>query len=211
MRSPRALRTISVLACAGLLVGAFVAAPAEARKKKKKKKPAVCQPFQPGENGAEKPTLKVTDKATEEAPAVQAVSLDMSASDVVIVQEPASDAFNIQVDSKAKEAGVHILFEFPERRDYDLNVWHTDGSYAARAHGFQPVLGTPAEEQLGNTTGHAGESTTTSEHIVGIRTADCGGWTVSAENWLGEGGDFEIKVWLGAIENDPQAPGEEMP
>jgi hypothetical protein len=209
MRTSRAIRTLAVLASAGLIVGAFAAVPAQA--KKKKKKPAVCSTFKPGANGEGKPTLVVTDTATEQAPALQKVTLPAEVTEGIVSH--GEDVFNIQVDSAAKEAGLHILWEFQERRDYDLNVWHTDGSYAARSHGFQPILGInpTIDETQGNLGGHAGESTTASEKIVGLRTSDCGGWTVSAENFLGEGGDFEIKVWLGAIENDPQAPGAETP
>ena len=210
MKSSRTIRTLAVVATAGLVLGAFAVGPAEA-KKKKKKKPAVCSTFTPADNGADKPTLVVTDAATEEAPAVQKVTLPEEVSEGAISH--GEDVFNVQVDSAAKEAGLYILFEFQERRDYDLNVWHTDGSYAARAHGFNPVLGIHGEldARAGNLSGHAGESTPSSEKIVGIRTSDCGGWTVSAENYLGEGGDFEIKVWLGDIANDPQAPGAETP
>lgn len=216
MKSRRFTRTVAVVGMSALILGAFAATPADA-KKKKKKKPAACAAFQPGENGTEKPTLKVTDAATEEAPAVQAISLGAEFSEGLVEWAGGppnpSDYFNIQVDSKAKEAGLYILFEFPERRDYDLNVYHTDGSYAARSHGFQPVLGTheEIESSQGNLGGHAGESTTTSEKIVGLRTSDCGGWTVSTDNYFGEGGEFEVKVWLGEIANDPQEPGAETP
>ena len=212
MRSPRFIRTAAVVGLSALVVGAFFAAPADA---KKKKKPAPCSAFAPGELGTDKPTVVVTDTATEAAPLIQKVTLPESAADADLVGTgaiaPGSDIFNVQVDSKAKEAGLHILFEFPERRDYDLNMYHDDGSYAARSHGFQPILGTPAEETFGNLSGHAGESTTASEHIVGVATADCGGWTVESQNWLGEGGEFEIKIWLGEVVNDPQEPGAETP
>lgn len=209
MRSPRFIRTVAVVGMSALVLGAFVAGPADA--KKKKKKPAACAAFQPGEKGADKPTLVVTDSATEAAPALQKVSLPAEFSEGLV--SSGEDTFNIQVDTAAADAGLYILFEFQERRDYDLNVFHTDGSYAARSHGFQPVLGTDEtiEAELGNLTGHAGESTSSSEKIVGLRTADCGGWTVSASNYLGEGGDFEIKVWLGDAVNDPQEPGAETP
>ena len=208
MRSSRSVRTIAVVGMSALVLGAFGAAPADA---KKKKKPAPCSAFQPGEKGTDKPTLVVTDTATEAAPALQPVSLDAEVTEGIVSH--AEDVFNIQVDSKAKEAGLYILFEFQERRDYDLNVWHTDGSYAARSHGFQPILGLneTVDAEQGNLGGHAGESTTSSEKIVGLRTSDCGGYTVSAENFLGEGGDFEVKVWLGEIQNDAQAPGAETP
>ena len=209
MRASRFTRTVAVIGMSALVLGAFAATPADA--KKKKKKPVPCAAFQPGENGTDKPTLVVTDSATESAPALQPVSLDPEVTEGAVSH--AEDVFNVQVDSKAKEAGLYILFEFQERRDYDLNVWHTDGSYAARSHGFQPILGLneTSDAEFGNLAGHAGESTPNSEKIVGLRTSDCGGYTVSAENYFGEGGDFEIKVWLGPIENDAQAPGAETP
>ena len=211
MRSPRFIRTVAVVGMSALVLGAFVAGPADA--KKKKKKPAVCKTFTPGEKGADKPTIKVTDAATEEAPAVQTVTLAESVADADLVGtgalQPSTDAFNIQVDSAAKEAGLYILFEFPTRRDYDLEVWHTDGSYAARSHDFNPLY-SPNPDTYSNG-GHAGEATDHSEKIVGLRTSDCGGWTAETVNWLGEGGEMEVTVWLGEIKNDPQAPGTETP
>ena len=216
MRSPRFIRTVAVVGMSALVLGAFVAGPADA---KKRKKPAACSAFQAGENGTDKPTVKVTDTATEAAPLVQKVSLAGSVADADVVGvhqgplNPGTDIFNVQVDSAAKEAGLHILIEFPERRDIDLNLFHTDGSYSARSHGFNPILGINGtiDAEIGNLAGHAGESTPASEHIVGLRTADCGGWTVEAQNWLGEGGEFDVKVWLGDIVNDPQDPGAETP
>ena len=211
MTSRRFIRTVAVIASSAFVLGAFAAGPADAKKKKKKKKPAACAEFAPGEKGAGQPTIKVTDANTEASPALQPVTLDPEATEGIVSHS--ESVFNVQVDSAAKEAGLYILFEFGERQDYDLNVWHTDGSYAARAHGFQPVLGThPAiEDEFGNQSGHAGESTTSSEMIVGLGTSDCGGWTVSAENYFGMGGDFEVKVWLGEVKNAPQEPGAETP
>ena len=215
MTSPRFTRTVAVVAMSALVLGAFVAGPADAKKKKKKKakKPAVCAEYLPGEKGTDKPTLVVTDEATEEAPAVQTVTLAESVADVDLTGQlglaPSTDAFNIQVDSAAKEAGLHILFEFPMRRDYDLELFYDDGSYAARSHDFN-LLYSPDPITYSNG-GHAGEATDTSEKIVGVRTADCGGYTVETVNWLGEGGEFEIKAWLGDIVNDPQDPGAETP
>ena len=209
MRSPRFSRTVAVVGMSALVLGAFAAAPADA---KKKKKPAVCKAYQPGEKGTDKPTLVVTDAATEEAPAVQKVTLAESAADFVPspVMEPGLDAFNVQVDSAAKEAGLYVLFEFPSRRDYDVDLYHDDGSYAARSHDFNLIYN-PVDPTLHSNEGHAGESSDSYEKIVGVRTNDCGGYTVEAVNWLGEGGEFEIKLWLGEIKNDPLTPGEETP
>ncbi len=199
-------KTLTVLLSLGLIVGSLTL-PADAAKKKRKKKPAVCAPYTPGEKGTDKPTVVVTDAATEAAPAVQNVALDMSAADFVPT-DPSTDAFNVQVDSSLKEAGLYVLFEFPTRRDYDLELFWNDGSYAARSHDFNLIYGAGDLSQNG---GHAGEATDASEKIVGVRTPDCGGYTVEAVNWLGEGGEFEIKMWLGEIKNDPQAPGAEAP
>jgi hypothetical protein len=210
MRSPRFIRTVAVVGMSALVLGAFVAGPADA-KKKKKKKPAVCATFTPGERGAEQPNLVVTDAATEAAPVVHAITLDPEVTEGIVSHT--ESVFNVQVDSAAKSTGLYILFEGQERRDYDLNVYHPDGSYAARSHGFQPILGIDEtlDAEQGNLGGHAGESTPNSEKIVGLATSDCGGWTVSVENYLGEGGDFDVKVWVGEIKNEPQAAGAETP
>lgn len=187
---------------------------AKAKKKKngkkggKKKKAAQCSDFQPGELGAEAETITVTDAATEEEPLEQPVTLDASLADFVIVQDPSRAYFNVQIDSKDPNVGLYALFEFPTRRDYDLELLHPDGSYAARSHDFNPLQNTPAGDQ-GSNEGHGGESTDATELLVGIATDDCGGWTVEAVNWLGEGGEFPIKLWLGPVENEPQPEGEE--
>ncbi|MGH2820162.1 MAG: hypothetical protein ACRDJ5_05890, partial [Actinomycetota bacterium] len=64
MRS-RILRTLALLATATLVVGAFAAGPAEAKKKKKKK---VCAEYVAGDYAGEAETTVVTEAATEEAP-----------------------------------------------------------------------------------------------------------------------------------------------
>lgn len=180
------------------------------KKKGCKKPPVACATFVPGEAGTDKPLLTVTDAATEEAPVEQTINLDLSTADVA--GDPTSDAFNIQVDSAAADAGLYVLFEFPMRRDYDLNLLHPDGSYAARSRRFNTVSETTDQGPFPiSANGHGGAGTDASEKLDGIRTADCGGWTLQAENWLGEGGEFTIKVWLGEAKVDPQAPGEEPP
>jgi hypothetical protein len=190
------------------------AKPAKAKKPKKPKKPKkdakpkACAPFAPGEAGADQPSVTVTDAATEEAPVEQVVTLDMSLADLQ-VGDPSSAFFNIQVDSAAPDAGLYVLLEFPTRRDYDLNLLHPDASYAARAHAWNTVI--EANESPISSTGHGGESTASSEKLVGIKTSDCGGWTLEAQNWLGEGGDLPVKLWLGEVQNEPQAEGEEPP
>ena len=194
------------------LVAGSLAMPAQAAKKKKKKKaPVACQPLSAtAEVGAGKPTLVVTDTATEAAPVVQKVTLAESIADADLVGtgllEAPADAFNVQVDTANADAGLYVLFEFPSRRDYDLELLWPDSSYAARSHDFNPVY-SPAGIHANE--GHGGEATDASEKIVGVQTSDCGGYTVEAVNWLGEGGEMDVKVWLGEPKIGPLAPGEE--
>ncbi|MFP5352516.1 MAG: hypothetical protein ACLGIB_08140 [Actinomycetota bacterium] len=194
-------------------------------KGKKSPKPgppsAQCAPFTPGEAGKDQPTVVLTDSATEAKPFEQTITLEESAADADLFGTgvlPAShSAFNIQVDSKAAEAGLYALVEFPARNDYDLNLLHTDGSYAARSRAFNPIIelnDVPIGPVFPNglsATGHGGESTASSEKLVGIKTSDCGGWTLDVANYLGMGGDTVVKLWLGEVKIDPQEPGAETP
>jgi hypothetical protein len=202
-------KSLAVLLTAALAMSVFAALPADA-KKKKKKKPAVCASYVPGELGAEAETLVVTDTATAEAPLTQALSFEpyfLEGADgghgVQVV--------NVQVDSNAKTAGLYVTFEFGDRRDYDLFVRWPDGSEAASSHGFNPLIETQGQpegvDQSNTASNHAGETTAGSENIVGLITADCGGYTVEFNNYFGEGGDFEAKFWLGEGTEEPLAPG----
>ena len=208
-------QTISVL-ITGALLASLVAIPAgdaaAAKKKKKKKAAPVCAPYVPGEQGAEAETVVVTDAHTAEAPHAQPISLDPAFDEGLIEAVGAGETpravFNVQVDSAAAEAGLYVTFEFQTHRDYDLWAYFADGSGAASAHGFQPLIdtkGTPADES-NTASNHGGESTATSENLVGIITPDCDGYTIEASNYFGEGGDFEVKVWLGEGKTAPGVP-----
>ena len=200
-------KPLVVMLVVALVAAAFVA-PAEARKRKKKK--PVCQAYVPGEMGAEAETVVVKDANTEEAPLEVTVSHAMSTAD--FVGDESSVPVNIQVDSKAKSAGLYALWEFEPRRDFDLFLHYPTGEEAASSHGFNPLIEADVDTPFGNpsntATNHGGESTTTSEKLVGITTPDCGGWTLNTQNWLGEEGDHTIKLWLGEATTDPLAPGE---
>jgi len=187
-------------------------------KKKGCTKPPVqsCAPYAPGELGTDKPLVTVTDAATAEAPVEQTITLAESVADVDLVgaaSEPSYDYFNVQVDSAAPSAGLYATFEFDTRRDYDLYARWPDASEAASSHGFnsadeaeapEPVPFDPSNQR----TNHAGESKADSENLVGLITSDCGGYTIEVVNWLGEGGDFTVKLWLGEGTTEPLAPGE---
>ena len=201
-------KSLVVMITAALVASAFVAPVAEA---KKKKKPKACAPYVPGEKGADAELLTITDAATAEAPAVTTISLPQQL-DEGIFSDPVPAYVNIQVDPKAAAAGLYATFEFPTRRDYDMYARYPDGSEAASSHGFQPLIEANADTPAGNpsntSSNHAGESKAASENIVGLTTADCGGYTFEFINYLGEGGDFEIKFWLGEGTTDPRPMGE---
>jgi len=205
-------KTIAVVMTGALVLSAFVAGPADA---KKKKKPAACAAYMPGELGAEKPTLVVTDAATAEAPLVHKFSLPAYFFEGIAASRlgaAPSETINVQVDAAAATAGLHATFEFQARRDYDLFAYWPSGNEAASSHGFNPIIelgmDTPVGRPNNTATNHAGESEVDSENIIGLTTPDCGGYTVSAFNYFGEGGDFELKLWLGDATTDPKADAE---
>lgn len=218
-------RIISVVLAGGLVASAVIAGPATAAKKKKKPrtpKPAVCQPYTPGEAGAEAPTIVVTDAHTAEAPLTHAFSLDANVDEGMrgLIQEftgrghelgaAPHEYVNVQVDSAAASAGLYVTWEFETHRDYDLWAWFADGTEAASSHGFQPLLATQGQpgnaDQSNTAANHAGDSKETSENLVGVITPDCGGYTLDMATYLGEGGDFELKIWLGEGKTEAGLP-----
>jgi hypothetical protein len=214
-------RICSIVLALGLVVSGVMAGPATAAKKKKKpKKPAVCQPYAPGEMGAEAETVVVTGAHTAEAPLTHAFSLGAAFDEGIfgIVNEEAGTPLpdtphynlNVQVDSAAAEAGLYVTWEFQTNRDYDLWAYNSDGTGAASSHGFQPLIATQGQpspaDQSNTASNHAGESTATSENIVGVITPDCGGYTLDMTTYFGEGGDFELKIWLGEGKTAPGVP-----
>ena len=203
-------RVFSVLV-SGVLLAAFVAAPASDALAKKKK-PKACAAYAPGELGAGAETVVVTDAQTAEAPLAVPITLGPAFDEGILEITGAGETprayVNVQVDSKAASAGLYATFEFQTHRDYDFWAYLADGSAAASAHGFQPLIDTKgtAADQSNTASNHAGESTATSENIVGLITSDCGGYTLEASTYFGEGGDFEIKLWLGEGTTAPGVP-----
>lgn len=203
-------RIWSIVLVGGLVASAFVAGPATAAKKK----PKACAPYAPGEKGAEAETVVVTDTHTADAPLTHAFSLG-PAFDEGIGAFAGHDMtprynLNVQVDSKAKSAGLYVTWEFQTHRDYDLWAYFADGTEAASAHGFQPLIDTQGQpvDQSNTASNHGGESKADSENLVGIITPDCGGYTLDMATYFGEGGDFELKIWLGEGKTEPGVPGE---
>ena len=181
-------------------------------KGKKSPKPgkpaAACGTLEPADAGAGAPTVKVTDAHNAEAPLVQPIELEQRF-DEGLMSDAVPTSVNVQVDSKLKEVGLYATLEFPTRRDYDLWAYFpgSPNEEAASSHGFNPLAetqGSGAPIDPSNTaTNHGGETTATSENLVGILTPDCGGYTITAYNYFGEGGELELKLWLGEVAYDP--------
>ena len=208
-------RACSIVLALGLVVSGSLVGPATAKKKKPKKpKPPVCAAYEAGELGAEAEKLVVTDAHTAEAPLTHAFSLDPAFDEGVLELtgrgETPRHYVNIQVDSAAATAGLYVTWEFQSHQDYDLWAYNSDGTGAASSHGFQPLIdtkGQPGQADQSNTaSNHAGESTATSENIVGLITPDCGGYTAEMSTYFGQGGDFELKIWLGEGKTEPGVP-----
>ena len=192
---PRSIRTFAVLAAAGLLVGAFAAAPADAAKRKKKKPPA-CAAFVPPESAGEAEVVKLTDAATEEAPLEVAVSTGPG---LGIGRDPDGGGEHVsqtyvpvQVDSAAPGAGIYGRVEFTPLFDYDLYLDDAAGTELMASGGF----GVVDDSELG---GDAENSETGAgfEAIYGITTEDCGGYVFDIVGATTPGEEVTLKLWLG--------------
>ena len=170
-------------------------------------KDAGCAAYVPGEQGAEAETLTITDAHTAEAPLEITLEHGIGLGGPLVGGVPpdqTSRAYkNLQVDSDAAETGLFIRYEFPVYEDHDLYVNYPDGTQAASVGGFNAVSAGPFDG-----TGSGGHSEQGAEQIDGLRTPDCGGYTVDFSNYLGEGGEYTALVWLGEIQNDPAAPAK---
>jgi hypothetical protein len=191
----RTTRTIAIVASAALLLGAFVAGPAEAKKKKKKKAaPAACAPYAPGEKGAGQPVTVVTDAATAEAPvtATVATSPGLGFSSEAGEGNPdeiaSSHAYtNVQVDSATPGTGLYVIIEFTPAFDYDLHLRDAAGTSIEYSAGFGPVP---------SGTEHS-HSNVGSESLEGLPVGDCQGFTVDVVGATTPGEDVTVKYYLG--------------
>lgn len=192
MRSQRTIKVLSVLASAGLLVGAFAAGPADAAKKKKKA--LACDAFTPGvEDAAEAEVVKITPKATEEKPVV----IEFEHAGSLPFVAPDHQWFNVQVYSSTPSAGLWIKDEFSDRHDIDLYLYNAAGEEVALSGGFNTVP--EAHDSDGN-------ATTNSEQIPGYPAAQCEGYTIESAGYLTPGTDATLSIWLGEETDDYTKP-----
>ena len=184
----KTLRSMAVLASAALLVGAFVAAPAEA---KKKKKPKACPAYTTPDWAGEAETTIVTDAATADEPITLTIATGpgagFSSSEPGGGEgEPSSVYQNFVIDSASPTAAVTARLDSVPNWDYDLWWRYQDGTPAASAAGFWVVPG-----------GEGGETGIGYEQVNAVPAADCQGFTAEIVSALTPGGDVTLKVWLG--------------
>jgi hypothetical protein len=199
MKSRRIFKTVAVVGATALILGAFVAGPADAKKKKKKKAPVACAAFTPAEAGAAAPITLVTDTATADAPATAKVTAAPGLGtgtgedtvDSVTMSQVSHVYANVQVDSSIPATGLNIRLEMPEMEDYDLVVLNSDGSEAAAAQGFNP------EPAIYNDNTHGGHTEVGAEVIDALATSDCQGYTLDIKTASGMGGELTVKYWVG--------------
>lgn len=208
MKSHKTIRTLSVIASAALIVGAFAVGPADAKKKKKKPPvPAACAAYTPGEAGAEAETSVVTDAATAEAPVV--VELEAGAGFTSLsfqgqgYDETTSVFHNIQVDTANPTAGLYAKVEFTSMHDYDFYMTYAEGGTAASSGDFQVLPG----EGIGSGEPDGGwEAGNDYESVLGIITPDCAGYTAEIVSFLTNGGPVTLSLWLGEEVVEPTPP-----
>lgn len=209
MKTRKMIRTLSVLASAALIVGAFAAAPADAKKKKKKPVPS-CPTFTPIEPNSpseqtsevlEQPVATVTDAHTAEKPLV--FEFEHGPAFWTITQDPIQEDtvfFNIQVDSAAPDVGLYVFQEWAKvpGSDMDLYVWDGASGEEATHSGSsnlapEPLPPTPVINH-GQTTGGWGL-----ESVSGYPVLDCAGFTVESRAFSTPGESMTLSVWLGEI------------
>ncbi len=183
---PRTARTTAVLAIAALVIGAFVALPAEAAKKKKALK---CSPFAPAvEGAAESPVVKITPKATEEKPVVIEFEHGPAGPSQAGLDE--WQYFNIQIFGPA--SGLHIREEFSDRHDIDLYLYDAAGEEVDSSGGFNtaPIPGV---------TDAGGRAGTNYESIPGYAVSPCQGFTIGSDAYMTYGTAVQLKIWFGEV------------
>lgn len=186
-------QVLAVVVLGSLVIGAFAASPADA--KKKKKKPAVCAPFAPSGEGAGEEITVVTDAQTESSPA----TLSLTTEPGVGTTDPAGSSgdtgvvahayTNIQVDSNSKQKALFISATFPPAFDYDLYLRTTGGTAVAYEADFNQNPG------LGMSSG--GHAEMGASYIDGYLALDCAGFTLDVASSSTAGGAVELSYWLG--------------
>ena len=193
----RSIRTLAVLAATALVVGAFMAGPADA-KKKKCPKASFVEPASPSASRTEVPKGKVTtvtDKATAEAPLVIEYEHGPALWDTAN-QEPIMEDtkwFNIQVDSAAPAAALNVRQEWPIPSVSDMDLYLWDGPSGAQVAVSGAFNAAPVPVPGVFDTGGMGW-----ESVSGLVVGDCAAVAVESRAFMTAGEAMTLKVWLDA-------------
>lgn len=198
--SRKSLRRIAVLASATMLLAAFVAGPADA--KKRKRKPPSCptatyaEPASPSESrpAADAKITTVTDAATAEAPVVveyeHGPALWETASQTPIQEDTLW--FPIQIDSASPTTGLFVRLDWgiPSVSDIDLYLW--DGTTGEQAAVSGATNAVPVNAPFVAETGAMGY-----ESISGFAAGDCSNYLVESRAFATTGEAMTLTLWLG--------------
>jgi hypothetical protein len=205
MKNGRIVRSLALIATASLVLGAFAAVPADA--KKRKKKPKGCATFAPVEpqgsgsgetaEALEAPVVQVTSAATEEAPIVVEYEHGPALWETVTQTPLQEDTafFNFQV---VGTGGLHLRMDFGAESDIDMYLYDAAGTRVASsgAANQAPVPG------VLDANGNGG---TGFESIPGWSAANCDGFTVESRAFMSPGTPVTLTAWLGEVgENIPE-------
>lgn len=192
----RSVRTLAVLASAGMIVGAFAAAPADAAKKKKK--PFNCAPATAtapakghssnAADASKAAVVNVTAAATAEAPLVTEFKHGPALSEAHVED---TQYFAYQVVSKTPGQGLYVKLEWPGKMsDIDLYMYDASGEEVALSGAFNPVAVPGLLDSNGN--GGVGFET-----IPGFPADPCSPYTIESKAYATPGEPMKISVWLG--------------
>lgn len=201
MRTSKWIRIAGLVASASLIAGGLSAAPALAAKKCGAYKPA--EPQSDSGQTAEAldaKTIKVTDKYSEAKPLVIEYShgpafwfiADPTGAQAQSAAVEDTVFYNIQIDTKAKYAGVSIRQEWDPNSpdDMDLYLYDKYGAQIGSSGEFNAVAG------AGLGTGNGGLGY---EQVLGMGVADCTGITIESRAFTSPGRDMKLIIWVGAI------------
>ena len=206
MQARKSIKVAGVVTSAALVLGSFVAGPADAGKRKrcKKFKPAV--PISDAETRKQAPSsklFKVKDKHTAKKPLVIKYSHGPAAwfiTDPVDAegQRPIIEDtkwYRLLVDSKKRNVGLYVRQQWSNTPVSDMDVYLYDkfGSQVAVGGDFNQVDGVEGNP-LDSGTGGPGY-----EQISGMGAEDCSGYVVESRAFTSPGEDMQLKVWLGKI------------
>lgn len=162
--------------------------------------PSRCSAYRPVEPGEDSysqqkeravkaPVLKVTEKATSKNPLV--IGYEHGPSAYALYDPVIEDTrfFNIQIDTKAKDADLTVRQEWnwPSPSDFDLLLF---GSHGERVADSQNLSLLPGADPWHPDAGSGFET------IKGFSVERCDGYTIESKPFLTPGAEVRLLIWL---------------